>query len=163
MNSESGEFNALCLRLRRISREVDQMAGLMFAVQEMDSAEPHADLRHEAIDKLLQYAREQYGLRRKRSDFLPRNIFAEPAWDILLDLFISERTGRVVSVTSACLASGVPMTTALRAISVLEAKRLVERHRDRTDRRRYHLILSERGYQSMCALLEHQLNSKRAS
>lgn len=77
-----------------------------------------------------------------RVSILPLDIFADPAWHILLDLFASEVEGKRISISSACIASGVPSTTALRHINLLEGRGTVERIRDRHDARRYHLGLT---------------------
>ncbi len=69
--------------------------------------------RRSVPKKLGMLAREIYKARRLRDAVLPR-LFGEPAWDILLDLFASEAEHIDVSVSSACLAAGVPATTAHR-------------------------------------------------
>lgn len=69
-------------------------------------------------------------------------LFADPAWDMLLDLFASSAEGRRVSVSSACLASGVATSTALRWVSELEDAGCVARHPDPTDGRRTFLTIS---------------------
>lgn len=51
--------------------------------------------------------------RRARDDVFGKDLFADPAWDILLDLAIARAENKQVSVTSLCIASGVPATTAL--------------------------------------------------
>lgn len=63
-------------------------------------------------------------------------LFADPAWDMLLDLFASSVEGRRVSVSSACLASGVATSTALRWLTELEDAGFVVRRPDPLDGRR---------------------------
>ena len=41
-------------------------------------------------------------------------LFGEPAWDILLDLYIAYHEKSAVSVSSVCIAAAVPATTGLR-------------------------------------------------
>lgn len=74
--------------------------------------------------------------RRARLTFLPPEFFGEPAWDMLLDLFVADREAKRISISSACIASGVAATTALRWLSRLEALDMVERNSDANDRRR---------------------------
>lgn len=81
--------------------------------------------------------------RRVRDSFIPGKLFADPAWDILLELFLAELEQQRVPVSSLCLASGVPATTALRWISTLERRGVIERTADPHDGRRYYLALSE--------------------
>ncbi|MEJ5978231.1 winged helix DNA-binding protein [Novosphingobium sp. PS1R-30] len=86
-----------------------------------------------------------YGARRVRDAvFADPTLFGEPAWDMLLDLLAAQGTNKRISVTSACLASNVPLTTALRWITVLENKGLVEREEDEMDARRTFLKLTRK-------------------
>ncbi len=86
--------------------------------------------------KFVDWLRMEHKRRIRRSAFLLPDIFGEPGWDMLLDLAAAQLDGRVISVTSACLSSGVPQSTALRWLVMLEAEGLVERHPDETDGRR---------------------------
>lgn len=61
-----------------------------------------------------QQLREIIKLRRLRDRFFQHDLFAEPAWDILLDLKAASLEGQQVSVSSRCIAAAVPPTTALR-------------------------------------------------
>jgi len=74
--------------------------------------------------------------RRLREKLLPAELFADPAWDMLLDLYASELEDSSVSVSSACIASAVPPTTALRWLGRLEELGLIERLHDERDNRR---------------------------
>ena len=62
----------------------------------------------------LTLAREFYAGRRRRARYLSVDLFGEPTWDILLDLYVAAREGRRVPTTSACIGAHVPPTTALR-------------------------------------------------
>ncbi|MBB4618265.1 MarR family transcriptional regulator [Sphingomonas abaci] len=81
------------------------------------------------------------------------DLFADPAWDLLLDLLIAESEGRTVSTTAACLASGVAASTALRYVHLLESQGLVKRVPDRRDARRVLVQLSSTGRREMIAYL----------
>ncbi|MFZ5746895.1 MAG: hypothetical protein ACOY45_04465 [Pseudomonadota bacterium] len=74
--------------------------------------------------------------RRLRERLLPADLFADPAWDMLLDLYAAEFEGKRVFVTSACLAAVVPTTTGLRWISRLIEYGLIRRREDMGDGRR---------------------------
>jgi hypothetical protein len=43
-----------------------------------------------------------------RARYFKRELFKDPAWDILLDLYVARADGRGISVSSACIASGAP-------------------------------------------------------
>lgn len=89
-------------------------------------------------------ARAMYNERRVRDHVADLALFGEPAWDILLDLFASEAEGKAVSISSACLAAAVPMTTALRWVTRLEEEGLIERSAT-GDRRRINVHLTRSG------------------
>lgn len=80
--------------------------------------------------------------RRRRSAYFVADLFADPAWDIMLDLFEAELEQRRVSVTSACIASQVPPTTGLRWLQTLEQRGLVVRNGDPLDARRFFVELT---------------------
>lgn len=101
----------------------------------------------------LAVAREIYAERRRRHKHLPADLFGEPTWDILLDLYIAAREDRRVPTTSACIGAHVPPTTALRWLRILEARGLVEREDDGRDGRRTFVRLSPRGLAAMDACL----------
>jgi hypothetical protein len=71
-------------------------------------------------------ARKAYADRRRRAG-LPgmAGLFGEPAWDILLDLFIAARESRRVSLANACASAAVPEASALRWIAILERRGLI--------------------------------------
>lgn len=83
--------------------------------------------------------------RRLRDQLLPGGLFADPAWDILLDLMAARLEGRRVSVSSLCIAAFVPPTTALRWIKQLTDQGLLVRQADNVDGRRAFISLSEEG------------------
>lgn len=94
----------------------------------------------------LALARRTYALRRKRAVIFGNpDLFGEPAWDILLDLFIAYGEGKQVSVSSACIGSAAPATTGLRWLGVLADEGLVVRENDPEDNRRVLVRLSPRG------------------
>ena len=81
--------------------------------------------------------------RQARASFFDAELFADPAWDILLDLTAARAEHSRVSVTSLCIAAGVPPTTALRWIGQMTQSGLLERVEDETDRRRAFIALSD--------------------
>lgn len=87
--------------------------------------------------------------RQKRARFFDPDLFADPAWDILLDLTAARAEEIRVSVSSLCIASGVPATTALRWISQMVESGLLVRVEDTQDRRRAFIELSDRAVDGM--------------
>jgi DNA-binding MarR family transcriptional regulator len=87
--------------------------------------------------------------RQLRAQVFGQDLFADPAWDILLDLTAARAEHTRVSVTSLCIASGVPPTTALRWIGQMVEAGLLERVEDETDRRRAFIKLSDKAADAM--------------
>jgi hypothetical protein len=87
--------------------------------------------------------------RQLRAKFFDAELFADPAWDILLDLTAARAEHARVSVTSLCIASGVPPTTALRWIGQMTQVGLLDRVEDEADRRRAFIALSDRAADGM--------------
>lgn len=99
--------------------------------------------------KLSRIAKREYVQRIQRSKYFEGDLFADPAWDMLLDLYISKVSGIRISITSLCIASHVPPTTALRWIGVLEEFELLRKIRDSADQRRVWVELTDLGSEKM--------------
>lgn len=97
-------------------------------------------------------ARALYRLRRRRERIFGDGLFSDPNWDLLLDLYAAEKASQCVCITSACLATAVPTTSALRCVKLLETQGLIVREADRKDTRRTHLRLSAGAMRGMDAL-----------
>jgi DNA-binding MarR family transcriptional regulator len=91
----------------------------------------------------LEFVRALLRARRLRDEHFPADLFADPAWDILLDLMAARLERKQVTVSSLCVAAAVPPTTALRWIGVLAERGLLVRAVDSTDRRRAFVDLSD--------------------
>lgn len=82
--------------------------------------------------------------RRRRDGLFPGEMFADPAWDMILDLAAARLESAEVAVSSLCIAAAVPPTTALRWIKTLTDARIFERVADPFDRRRVYIRLSDK-------------------
>jgi hypothetical protein len=81
--------------------------------------------------------------RRLRDRHLPADLFADPAWDMLLDLMIAHETGKRVDISSLCIAACVPQTTGLRWIRDMTDRGILVRQQDTVDGRRAFIGLSD--------------------
>lgn len=126
------------------ARELVSIATQLGRLQDMaENAKSAMGRDHDLPDAAL--AEIIYRDRRLRNTiFDSSDLFGEPAWDALLDLYISHKEGRQVSVTSACIAASVPTTTGLRCIKKLEEGGYVRRTADIRDGRRALLSLTEK-------------------
>lgn len=77
-----------------------------------------------------------------RTKFFERDLFFDPAWSILIDLYRAQLSGSRLSVSAVCYGSGVAETTALRYIKCLEVRGYIERQADEKDKRRAFLVLT---------------------
>lgn len=89
--------------------------------------------------------------RRLRAHFFGGGLFADPAWDILLDLTAARLEERSVAVSSLCIAAAVPATTALRWIKQLTEAGLLRRVADPVDGRRIFIELTDGAARTMMA------------
>jgi len=86
---------------------------------------------------------------RGRAKYFEDDIFGDPAWHMLLDLFVHTVRHTRVSVTSLCIAADVPPTTALRWTTVLEKRELILRTPFEEDKRSYSIDLTDKGLKLM--------------
>ena len=94
---------------------------------------------------LIEHARHMLMNRSRRSQHFNSGMFGEPAWDMLLALYVGEQTGTRYTVTRLTDVAGVPSTTALRWLDFLEKKeRMVIRKPNPTDRRISLIELTDR-------------------
>jgi CheY-like chemotaxis protein len=143
---EGAAFNAELARLVSvIGRKVDHDAQV-----ELTEAQLAATLRSIITSRSM------------RSRFFQGRLFADPAWDILLDLTRAEFEGEQVSVSSVCIAASVPMSTALRWVRQMTAAGLLRRWTDPTDCRRALIALTDATAKHMRDYLTavHALNRK---
>jgi len=82
------------------------------------------------------FARRLLAERREREHLFGQELFGEPAWDMLLDLFAAHHERSRVSVSSLCVAAAVPPTTAHRWIRDMTRRGILVRRRDGLDGRR---------------------------
>lgn len=142
-----GLFNPLADELMAIAARLRNAAA---APHDNDAAGQPTPAQSRCRLDHLTMARKAYALRRKRAAIFGNpDLFGEPAWDILLDLFIAHADGKPVSVSSACIGSAAPATTGLRWLGVLADEGLVLRDNDPEDNRRVMVRLSTTGLAAM--------------
>lgn len=136
------EVARIARTLARLTRETepDKRGGSM-RDRALAYAGPPSPDTDDAVDAAS--VRSLIRLRRLRGQFFEASLFADPAWDMLLDLFAARLEQDRVSVSSLCIAADVPPTTALRWIATMTEATLFERHADPRDRRRAFIMLSD--------------------
>lgn len=100
------------------------------------------------------HVRNLLKFRRARERFFGPDLFADPAWDILLELYAAGLAQQRVSVSALCSAAAVPTTTALRWMRQMEQKGLLVRTDDPRDARRIFVELSADVFDAMEAYFD---------
>ena len=114
------------------------------------------DVRLDIDNRHLRRAKLVYSVRRRRDAAAGvGGLFGEPAWDILLDVFIAQLSRCDIQVSSVCIEAGVPATTILRWLARLEQEGLIYRASDNVDGRRRYVRLTPAGD----ALMRRVLNA----
>ena len=126
-------------RLLQLSDEVSRIAGTLARLS--TEAAP-AFGGQEIAEISAAHVMAAIRARRVRARYFPEDIFAEPAWDMMLYLLHSELSQRRVAVSQLTQASGAAPTTALRWITALVERGLFTRRGDPFDGRRFFIELA---------------------
>jgi DNA-binding MarR family transcriptional regulator len=140
--ADVGKDNAA--RLRQLSDEMGRIASTLArlssgpgapAIKSGPETGKAPDVDAEAVRTIIR-------ARRLRSRYFSEELFADPAWDMLLDLLQAEIAQLRVPVSSLCIAAAVPATTALRWIKTMTEQGLFVRRADPHDGRRVFVELA---------------------
>jgi hypothetical protein len=132
-------------RLRQLSDEVGRIAATLARLSTGPGAPPERMRGPETAaspDVSIETVRSVIRARRLRGRFFPEDLFADPAWDMLLDLLQAEIAQLRVPVSSLCIAAAVPATTALRWLKSMTDQGIFVRRSDPHDGRRVFVELS---------------------
>lgn len=131
--------------LQQLSEEAARIASVLASMTaEEGSGDPNGRQEGgEGCDVDPVFVRSIIRARRMRDQFFQAELFADPAFDMLLDLYAARLEGNRVAVSSLCIAAAVPATTALRWIKALTDKGLFVRKADPQDGRRVYIGLSD--------------------
>lgn len=132
-------------RLRQLSDEVSRIASTLARLSAGPAAAPRPvaptpDV--EAPQVSAETVRSVIRARRLRNRYFAEDLFADPAWDMLLDLLQAEIAQLRVPVSSLCIAAAVPATTALRWLKTMTGQGLFVRRADPHDGRRVFVELA---------------------
>jgi DNA-binding MarR family transcriptional regulator len=140
-------------RLRQLSDEVSRIASTLARLSTGPTSAPRPTELPPAAGDLpnvsAETVRSVIRARRLRSRYFDEELFADPAWDMLLDLFQAEIAQLRVPVSSLCIAAAVPATTALRWLKTMTQQGMFVRRADPHDGRRVFVELAPRASQAM--------------
>jgi DNA-binding MarR family transcriptional regulator len=132
-------------RLRQLSDEVSRIAATLARLSAGPAARPPAIeplQKADAPEVSVEAVRSVIRARRLRARYFAEELFADPAWDMLLDLLQAEISHLRVPVSSLCIAAAVPATTALRWLKTMVSQGLFVRRADPHDGRRVFVELA---------------------
>lgn len=132
-------------RLRQLSDEVGRIAATLARLSSGPAAaarEPAPTAVGEVPEVSADAIRAVIRARRLRGRYFSEELFADPAWDMLLDLLQAEVAQLRVPVSSLCIAAAVPATTALRWLKTMTSQGIFVRRADPHDGRRIFVELS---------------------
>ena len=143
-------------------RDVDdlqRLLGLLLDASIQPMAEPHS-VTTPTRAALMAHARLILTNRRRRIDHFGRGVFGEPAWEILLLLYITVG-GQRQTVPRLSELSGISRSTAIRWIEYLEREKLVSRVPHPNDRRVDFIELTDKGREKLEAYLSETIDNSR--
>lgn len=147
------------LILQQLSQDVGRIAAILASLSEEDegahasAAGPAGAAAGDETGLDAACIRSMIRARRLRDQYFRGDLFADPAWDMLLDLMAARLEKNRVAVSSLCIAAAVPATTALRWIKALTDRGLLVRSADPQDGRRVYIELSDDTARALAAYL----------
>lgn len=138
------------LAAEEVAHAIQRAFALVEDAGDAGDAEPAIPLARPNYMKALVAARAD------RDAIFQAGLFSDPAWEMMLDLAVAEASNRPISVTSLCIASGAPTTTALRRIDDLKDAGLLDKLPDPRDKRRILVHLTDLGRERMEAFVQRQ-------
>jgi hypothetical protein len=143
--------------LQQLTEDVNRIAAILSSLTEEEAialgGTKPAAVRAEEASLDAPAVRAIIRARRMRDQYFRGAIFADPAWDMLLDLMAARLEDKRVAVSSLCIAAAVPATTALRWIKLLTDRGLFVRSADPQDGRRVYIELSDEAARALAAYL----------
>jgi hypothetical protein len=143
VNDRNGALNLL----QQLSEDAARIATALASLSEEDAEPGRSEEGQAQVDAA--FVRSIIRARRMRDHYFGSEIFADPGFDMLLDLYAARLEGTRVAVSSLCIAAAVPATTALRWIRQLTEKGLFVRSADPEDGRRVYIGLSDEAARAM--------------
>ena len=111
-------------------------------------------------EALVQAARRELERRRRRTRFLPEGMFGEPAWEILLMLYV-EQHGVRLKIARLTEMIGLPGTTTLRWVNYLQDRHLILREEHPTDRRAVFVRLTPKAIETIDGFFSEALTQAK--
>lgn len=140
-------------------RDAVRLLHLISGVTPWDPVSSQQEVQHRSAakkapqDQLISRARAVLHARRVRTRHFNGSMFGEPAWEILLLLYLAETAEARQTIGQLAESVEIPLTTVLRWIGYLENELLIERVDHPTDRRIAFVRLTGKGRDAFEAFL----------
>lgn len=136
--------------LRKIMEEKDSAVGRGARTGIPHIASEQIDPETDSLREVLAHRAKTALLNRKRRRKLfESSMFGEPAWDMLLILYVNDWAGARQTIARLTETADVTGTTALRWIEYLEQENLIVRGEHPTDRRAVLIHLTEEAREAL--------------
>lgn len=109
---------------------------------------------------LVQLAKAVLKDRRRRAELFNPSIFGEPAWEILLTLFVADQDGPRLTIGRLAQFADTKLTTTLRWLDYLEDQGLVSREAHPNDARTCFVTLTDKARSALRLYLSETVISK---
>ncbi|GGB56026.1 helix-turn-helix domain-containing protein [Blastomonas aquatica] len=126
-------------RLSQISNELLMLAS---DLERTGPPEPCA-IQWPDVTDMRRALKRYLRMRRDREKLFPK-LFGDPAWDMLLVLYVYHSAGIPMQVSAIAGLANIPGTTSLRYLDLLIEQKLITRAPDPKDRRRIWLVITPR-------------------
>lgn len=127
---------------RQIKTVLAELTRLRSVLSDLDFCGSTEAISEDAVRAMLR-------ARRRRDVIFGTELFADPAWDLLLELYAVSLEDEQTTIIRLCEAASVAPTTGLRWLGHLESKGLVARSRDPRDKRLAVVALTDLGITKM--------------
>lgn len=112
----------------------------------------------ELPSELVKLAKRIKAIRDSRNELLDASLFGEPAWNILLALYVAAGEQYLLSISALCAESGSPATTAARSINRLLELGMARRVPNPSDNRSAYIELTGDAAAKLTQLLDSARN-----
>jgi DNA-binding MarR family transcriptional regulator len=143
--------------VKRILSRIARAAERRFILDGAKPTNADAEDSEREDDPRERLALQVLAVREARERLLRDPVLAEPAWDMLLAVYLADRAGVRHTVGRIVELSRSSPTTALRHMECLEKAGLVDREQYPRDRRVFHLFLTGQGRRTVDKVLSWAL------
>jgi DNA-binding MarR family transcriptional regulator len=100
----------------------------------------------ELDDYLISMLGKYFENKRLRYIIVSQDLFSDPYWDILVELFNARLRGKNLTVSAVATAGNMPPTTGLRYLDSLSSMEYIYRERDEWDGRKVFIRISDKAF-----------------